>query len=42
MKDQDIPNDETMSSILDAVDDLKNHKLKGASSYSELEKLLNE
>ena len=41
MKDQDIPNDETMSSILEVVDDLKNHKLKSASSYSELEKLLN-
>ena len=37
-----IPNAETMSSINEAVDDLSDHKLKGASSYDELEKLLNE
>lgn len=38
----EIPNAETMSSINEAVDDLSNHKLKGASSYDELEKLLDE
>ena len=37
-----IPNAETMSSINEAVDDLKNHQLAGASSYNELEKLLDE
>ena len=37
-----IPNAETMLSISEAVDDLNDHKLKGASSYDELEKLLNE
>lgn len=37
-----IPNAETMSSINEAVDDLSKHKLKGASSYNELEKLLDE
>ena len=37
-----IPNAETMSSINEAVDDLKNPQLTGASSYNELEKLLDE
>lgn len=37
-----IPNVETMSSIEEAVDDLKTHKLEGAASYTELEKLLDE
>lgn len=35
-----IPNAKTMSSINEAVDDLNDRKLKGASSYDELEKLL--
>ena len=37
-----IPNMKTMSSIEEAVDDLKTHKLEGATSYTELEKLLDE
>ena len=37
-----IPNAETMPSINEAVDDLSTHKLKGVSSYNELEKLLDE
>ncbi|MCH3904305.1 MAG: type II toxin-antitoxin system RelB/DinJ family antitoxin [Lactobacillus sp.] len=37
-----IPNIETMASFDEAVDDLKNPKLKGATSYDELEKLLDE
>lgn len=37
-----IPNVETMSSIEEAVDDLKTHKLEGTTSYPELEKLLDE
>jgi DNA-damage-inducible protein J len=37
-----IPNVQTMSSIDEAVDDLNTHKLKSASSYDELEKLLDE
>lgn len=38
----DIPNVETMSSIEEAIDDLKTHKLEGTTSYPELEKLLDE
>lgn len=37
-----IPNAETMSSINEAVDNLKDHKLKDTSSYDELEKVLDE
>ena len=37
-----IPNAETMSSIYEAVDDIKQPHLKSASSYDELEKLLDE
>ncbi len=37
-----IPNAETMASLEEAIEDLKDSKLKGASSYDELEKLLNE
>ena len=37
-----IPNAETMSSIDEAIDDMKKPHLKGASSYDELEKLLDE
>ncbi|WP_283621041.1 type II toxin-antitoxin system RelB/DinJ family antitoxin [Limosilactobacillus avium] len=37
-----IPNAETMSSINEAVDDFKDYQLKDASSYDDLEKLLNE
>ncbi len=38
----EIPNVKTITSINEVADDLKSHKLKGASSYRELEKLLNE
>ncbi|GGI63203.1 damage-inducible protein J [Limosilactobacillus caviae] len=37
-----IPNAETMSSIDEAIDAMKKPHLKGASSYDELEKLLDE
>lgn len=37
-----IPNMNTISSINEAIDDIKDPHLKGASSYEELEKLLNE
>lgn len=37
-----IPNAETMASIDEAIDDLKEPKLESASSLDELEKLLNE
>lgn len=37
-----IPNTETMLSIDEAVDDMKKPHLKSASSYDELEKLLDE
>ncbi|MFQ3624531.1 type II toxin-antitoxin system RelB/DinJ family antitoxin [Lactobacillus johnsonii] len=35
-----IPNGKTMSSIEEAINDLKTHKLEGATSYTDLEKLL--
>ena len=37
---KDIPNKETMMSILEAVDDMKDHHLQKASNYEELEKIL--
>lgn len=37
-----IPNAQTMSSIYEAIDDLHDKNLHGASSLEELEKLLNE
>lgn len=37
-----IPNVETMASIDEAIDDMKSPHLKSASSYDELEKLLDE
>lgn len=37
-----IPNAETISSIDEAIDDMKKSHLKSASSYDELAKLLNE
>lgn len=37
-----IPNAETMKSVNEAIDDIKNPHLKRASSYKELEKLLDE
>lgn len=37
---KDIPNQETMMSILEAVDDMKDNHLQKASSYEELEKIL--
>ncbi len=40
MSDQ-IPNSETMMSIEEAIDDLKEHRLPGATSLKELEALLN-
>ena len=38
----DMPNKETMSSIYEAIADMSDHHLKVASSYEELEKILNE
>lgn len=37
-----IPNTETMASLDEAIEDIKDPHLKGASSYEELEKLLDE
>lgn len=37
---KDIPNRESIESIFEAIDDMKNHQLKSASSYEELEKIL--
>ncbi|WP_076459430.1 type II toxin-antitoxin system RelB/DinJ family antitoxin [Limosilactobacillus caccae] len=37
-----IPNAETMSSIDEAINDMKDSHLKSANSYDDLEKLLNE
>lgn len=37
-----IPNAKTIASINEAIDDLKDPHLKGASSFGELEDLLNE
>lgn len=37
-----IPNAETMASLNEAIDDLNNPHLKAASSFNELEDLLNE
>lgn len=41
-KETDMPNKETMSSIYEAIADMSDHHLKVASSYEELEKILNE
>lgn len=38
----DILNKETISSICEAIDDMSDHHLKVASSYEELEKILDE
>lgn len=38
----DIPNKETMFSIYEAIDDMFDHHLRTASSYEELEKILDE
>ena len=38
----DMPNKETMSSIYEAIADMSDHHLKVASSYEELEKILDE
>lgn len=38
----DILNKETISSICEAIDDMFDHHLKAASSYEELEKILDE
>lgn len=38
---KDIPNKQTMESILEAIDDVKDNHLQKASSYDELEKILN-
>ena len=38
---KDVPNKETMMSIFEAVDDMKDHHLQKASNYDELEKILN-
>ena len=37
-----MPNKESMSSIYEAIADMSDHHLKVASSYEELEKILNE
>lgn len=39
---KDIPNKESMESIFEAIDDMKNHHLKSAENYEELEKILEE
>ena len=41
-KETDMPNKETMSSIYEAIADMSEHHLKVASSYEELEKILDE
>lgn len=41
MMTKDIPNKETMISILEAIDDMKDNHLLKASNYEELEKILN-
>lgn len=41
MMTKDIPNKQTMESILEAVDDMKDNHLQKASNYEELEKILN-
>lgn len=41
-KETDMPNKETMSSIYEAIADMSDHHLKVASSYEELEKILDE
>lgn len=40
MMTKDIPNKETMMSILEAIDDMKDNHLQKANSYDELEKIL--
>lgn len=37
---KDIPNKKSMESIFEAIDDMKDHHLKSAKSYEELEKIL--
>lgn len=37
---KNIPNKESMESIFEAIDDMKNHHLKSAKNYEELEKIL--
>jgi hypothetical protein len=39
---QRIINSQTISSIIEAVDDMSVQRLKSASSYDELEQILNE
>lgn len=41
MMTKDIPNKETMKSILEAIDDMNDNHLPKASNYEELEKILN-
>lgn len=41
MMTKDIPNQETMGSILEAVADIKDNHLPKASNYEELERILN-
>lgn len=38
----DIPNKESMTSIFEAINDIKDHHLKSAKNYEELEKILEE
>ena len=39
---KNIPNKESMESIFEAIDDMKNHHLKSAKNCEELEKILEE
>ena len=39
---KEIPNKETMKSVEEAISDLKDPKLKQASTLNELEKMLND
>lgn len=39
---KDIPNKESMESIFEAIDDIKDHHLKSAENYEKLEKILEE
>lgn len=38
---KDIPNKQTMESILEAIDDMKDNHLQKANTSDELEKILN-
>lgn len=42
LTEPETPNAESMASINEAIDDMKNSRLKGASTQKDLETLLNE